>query len=671
MLPPAIRRALAVEPARVTGTLQDIEHVVILMQENRSFDHYFGTLSGVRGFGDPRPLQLPSGRPVWYQPTAPDALDYVLPFHLDSASTCAQTMHDLNHDWKGSHELWKNHDAWVTQKTPNTMGYFTREDIPFHHALADAFTICDGYHASIFGPTSPNRMFLFSGTSGLSVGDSGKQAVENIDDGNWTAPMSRDKADFKGFTWTNYAERLQQAGVSWKVYQEFDNYGDNTMQFFAAFRDLPLDSPLYQRGRAWAKGSTLDNAKASRGEHLVAQFAGDIVRGALPQVSWIVPPYIMSEHPRASPGYGASMIARLLEALASRPEVWSKTVFLLCYDENDGFFDHVPPPLPAVNEAMGQSTVDTIGESYQGIPVGMGPRVPMLVISPWSRGGKVNSQVFDHTSVIRLLEQRFGVYEPNISPWRRAVSGDLTSCLDLEHGEPDWPQLPDTSAAMARADAHQHLAEPKPPLQQSMPVQEPGQRPACALPYDVDVLAQVQPERGLHLLIHNRSAVGVSLNAHAADGRIDPRFYTLGAGDRLDELWPLGATSDNRYALSLHGPNGYLRTYAGSASRDAAVQLEVEASYDAASQRLLLRVSNPGRAPVPCRIVSSYDARSVLDEVPASSSWVSDWDLAGQDHWYDFSIRSPADPHFVRRLAGHVETGRTSRSDPAIGGTVA
>jgi phospholipase C len=224
---------------------------------------------------------------------------------------------------------------------------------------------------------------------------------------------------------------------------------------------------------------------------------------------------------------------------------------------------------------------------------------------------------------------------------------------------------------MARADAHQHLAEPKPPLQQSMPVQEPGQRPACALPYDVDVLARVQPERGLHLLIHNRSAVGVSLNAHAADGRIDPRFYTLGAGDRLDELWPLGATSDNRYALSLHGPNGYLRTYAGSASRDAAVQLEVEASYDAASQRLLLRVSNPGRVPVPCRIVSSYDARSVLDEVPASSSWVSDWDLAGQDHWYDVSIRSPADPHFVRRLAGHVETGRASRSDPAIGGTVA
>lgn len=671
LLPPSIRHALAVEPARVTGTLDDIKHVVILMQENRSFDHYFGTLRGVRGFDDPRPLQLPSGRSVFYQPAAPEASDYVLPFHLDSASTCAQTMHDLNHDWKGSHTTWQNHDAWVAQKTPNTMGYFTRDDIPFHHALADAFTICDGYHASIFGPTSPNRMFLFSGTSGLSVGDSGKQAVDNIDDGNWTAPMSRDKADFKGFSWTNYAERLQQAGVSWKVYQEFDNFGDNTMQFFAAFRDLPLDSPLYQRGRAWAKGSTLDNARASRGEHLVAQFANDIEAGTLPEVSWIVPPYIMCEHPRASPGYGASMIARLLEALAARPEVWSKTVFLLCYDENDGFFDHVPPPLPAVNEAMGRSTVDTVGEDYQGVPVGLGPRVPMLVISPWSRGGKVNSQVFDHTSVIRLLEQRFGVHEPNISPWRRAVSGDLTSCLDLGHSEPGWPPLPDTSSAMAQVDAQQHLAEPSPPAQQSMPRQEPGQRPACALPYDIHVSARVRHQHGLRLQFHNRSTVGVALNAYAADGQMDPRFYTVGAGDQLHDLWPLGTGPEHRYALTLHGPNGFLRGYAGSASGDANVQLEVDASYDAATQRLLLRVSNTGDTPCPCRISNGYASSALQElEVPPQSSVVSAWALDAQDHWYDFSIHAPADPQFLRRLAGHVETGSTSRSDPAIGRAV-
>lgn len=671
LLPPSIRRALAVEPARVTGTLQDIQHVVILMQENRSFDHYFGTMRGVRGFGDPRPLQLPSGRPVWYQPTAPEAADYVLPFHLDSANTCAQTMQDLNHSWKGSHELWKNHDAWVAQKTPNTMGYFTRDDIPFHHALADAFTVCDGYHASVFGPTSPNRMFLFSGTSGLSAGDHGKQAIDNIDDGNWTAPMSRDKADFKGFAWTNYAERLQQAGVSWKVYQEFDNYGDNTMQFFAAFRDLSLDSPLYQRGRAWAEGSTLANAKASRGEHLVAQFTRDINSGQLPQVSWIVPPYIMSEHPRATPAYGASMIARLLEALAARPEVWSKTVFLLCYDENDGFFDHVPPPLPALDDSMGRSTVDTTGESYQGVPVGLGPRVPMLVISPWSRGGKVNSQVFDHTSVIRLLEQRFGVHEPNISPWRRAVAGDLTSCLDLGHSELDWPPLPDTSVAIALADANQHLAEPKPPSQQSMPQQELGQRVACALPYDFAVTAAVQRERGLRLMFSNRGAVGVSLNAYAADGRIDPRFYTLGAGDRLDDLWPLGALSDNRYDLAIHGPNGFLRGYAGSASTRAAVQLEVDASYDAVARRLLLRLNNNGDAPCQCRLSNRYTS-SPPDElsVPPSSTLVSAWNLDAQDHWYEFVIHCPADPHYLRRLAGHVETGRASRSDPAIASTV-
>ncbi|TAL85666.1 MAG: phospholipase C, phosphocholine-specific [Rhodanobacter sp.] len=666
MLPPVIRRALAVEPARVTGTLQDIQHVVILMQENRSFDHYFGTLRGVRGFGDPRPLQLPGGRPVWYQPVQPGGSDYVLPFHLDSHHTNAQNMHDLNHDWKGSHQVWKNHDAWVSQKTPNTMGYFQRDDIPFHHALADAFTVCDGYHASLFGPTSPNRMFLFSGTSGLSVGDDGKQAIDNIDDGNWTAPMSRDKPGFKGFTWTNYAQRLQDAGINWKVYQEFDNYGDNTMQFFAAFRGLPHDSPLYRRGRAWAAGSTLANAKASRGEHLVAQFARDIDSGQLPQVSWIVPPYIMSEHPRATPAYGASMIARLLEALAARPEVWSKTVFLLCYDENDGFFDHVPPPLPALDSSMGRSTIDVSGESYQGVPVGLGPRVPMLVISPWSRGGRVNSQVFDHTSVIRFLEQRFGVHEPNISPWRRAVAGDLTSCLDLQHGELDWPALPDTAAAVALADANSQLAEPRPPISQSLPKQEPGQRSACALPYDFEVIAELRRERGLRLVFSNRSTIGVSLNAYSAGGRIDPRFYTLGAGDWLDDLWPLDDSSEHRYALTIHGPNGYLRSYAGSADA-AAAALEVGLDYDAGTQQVLLRLRNDGNVPYRCVVASGYAPAQRRElRVPASATQVSVWNIGAQDHWYDLTITSADDPNYHRRLAGHIETGKPSRSDPAI-----
>ena len=271
---PALAKALAVPPNRATRSIRDVEHVVILMQENRAFDHYFGTLKGVRGFGDPRPVTLPSGRPVWFQPDPSAEGGYVLPFHLDGGATRAQVMESLDHSWKGSHELWKRHDAWIPSKSRLTMGYFTRADLPFYYALADAFTVCDAYHCSIFGPTNPNRMFLFTGTNGLTVGESGPNAVDNpADDDNQLADMVHDNPAFAGFGWTTYAERLQAAGVSWKVYQEYDNYSDNPLAFCRAFRGISKDSPLYQRGRDWVAGSTPENAKSSRGEHLVAAFS--------------------------------------------------------------------------------------------------------------------------------------------------------------------------------------------------------------------------------------------------------------------------------------------------------------------------------------------------------------------------------------------------------------
>ena len=157
-LPLAIRQALALPASGRTGTIKDVEHVVILMQENRSFDHYFGTLRGVRGYGDPRTPLLPSGKPVWFQPSSTHADGYVAPFHMDTAQTKAQCLESLDHSWKGSQDRWKNNDAWIGAKGPMTMGHFTRGDIPFYHALADAFTICDAYHCSIFGPTNPNRL---------------------------------------------------------------------------------------------------------------------------------------------------------------------------------------------------------------------------------------------------------------------------------------------------------------------------------------------------------------------------------------------------------------------------------------------------------------------------------------------------------------------------------
>ncbi len=663
VLPPAIRKALAVEPARVRGAVEDVRHVVIFMQENRSFDHYFGSLRGVRGFGDPRPLIQHNGKPIWYQPSVPGSSDYVLPFHLDSAHTSAQSMKGLNHSWKKSHEIWENHNAWVSQKTAMTMGHFQRQDLPFYYALADVFTVCDGYHASLFGPTSPNRLFLFTGTNGLSVGDDGRQAIANMRDVNGTADMARDRSRFKGHAWTTYAQRLQKAGISWQVYQEYDNYGDNTMQLFSAFRDLKRDSDLYRRCRAWAPGSTAANARASRGEHLVSAFEKDVRNGTLPQVSWIVAPYIMSEHPEAPPAYGESLTARLLTVLAENPEVWSKTVFLINYDENDGFFDHVPPALPAIDPAIGKSTVDTTGENYQGVPVGFGPRVPMLVVSPWSRGGWVNSQVFDHTSVLRFLEARFGVTEPNISPWRRAVAGDLLSAFDFAGTDPLWPELPDTAQYMVRADATGKLPAPQVPANQKMPKQEVGQRPARALPYDFDVSGRAEQGVGLRLHLTNHGRVGVALNAYDASGATAPRFYTVGTADSLEDTW----SGRDDYDVSLYGPNGFLRRFAGSSPAASGPRPEVEVIYRADRNHLVLKLRNDGDKPCACRVRDAYTVgASRAYRLAPGASVESVWNIAGQDHWYDFTIVREGDRNYVRRLAGHIETGRPSFSDPAI-----
>ena len=244
--------------------------MVIYMQENRSFDHYFGAMRGVRGFEDPRPIQLPNGVDVFSQPRADAHGGQVLPFHLDTASTRAEHIDSLDHSWKGSHATWKNHDAWIRMKGEMTMGHFTREDLPFYYALADAFTVCDAYHCSIFGPTSPNRNFLFTGTSGLSARYDGPLVVRNANTSEETSEVADPAHDtvWEGLNWTTYAERLEAAGVSWKVYQEYDNYGDNGLAFFKAFRGADAKPALMAKGRGCVEGSTKENAKAARGEHL-------------------------------------------------------------------------------------------------------------------------------------------------------------------------------------------------------------------------------------------------------------------------------------------------------------------------------------------------------------------------------------------------------------------
>ena len=419
-------------------------------------------------------------------------------------------------------------------------------------------------------------------------------------------------------------------------------------------------------------GSTAGNASASRGEYLVDAFKRDVEAGTLPQVSWLVAPYIMSEHPAAAPAYGESLTARLLEVLAANPAVWSKTVFIINYDENGGFFDHIPAPLPALDSNMGLSTVNTSTENYNGVPVGLGARVPMFVISPWSKGGWVNSQVFDHTSTIRFLERRFGVMDPNISAWRRAVCGDLTSALEFADPDSAWPALPRTSGNIGDADATCKLTPPRAPTKQTMPRQEPGQRLACALPYALQVNGRVDIAAGKYWLdFFNTGSAGAGFNVYAQNRSDGPWFYTVEAGKQLSDYWSAVSYSAGKYDLRAFGPNGFLREFKGDLALAGVgkAQPEVEASYDAVDDRIVLRLRNTGSASCILAVKPNrYCSAAARTHVLGSGASVDDaWSIAGAGHWYDLSITCNADAGYLRRLAGHIETGLASVSDPAIG----
>jgi phospholipase C len=435
LLPWNLRQAMAATPAHVRGSLRDVEHIVILMQENRSFDHYFGAMPGVRGFHDPHAIKLPNGDSVFKQPYPGSAQGFLRPFHYDTHRTSAQVTPGLPHDWSDQHQAWDGGamDAWISAKGPDTMGYFTREDIPFHWALAEAFTICDDYHSSVIGPTNPNRLHMWTGWLDAD-GRYGPPAYENSE-----------SADDPNLTWTTYPERLEMAGVTWRIYQEEDNYGDNSLEWFQQFANAKKTSPLHQRA--------MRNKSAGWFEY-------DAKHDLLPQVSWLVAPSAQTEHPNWMPAAGAQYISSKLDAIASNPEVWAKTAFILTYDENDGQFDHVRPIVPPPG---------TPGEFVNGLPVGLGFRVPTIVVSPWTTGGYVCSDTFDHTSLIRLLERRFGVVEPNISAWRRHTVGDLTSAFRFAQGIRPYPADPRlryaaTTASLVQAQQEaQNKPAPMPP----------------------------------------------------------------------------------------------------------------------------------------------------------------------------------------------------------------
>jgi len=547
VLPASIQKALAINPAP-GSTWHDAEHVVLLMQENRSFDHCFGTLKGVRGFNDPRAIDLPNKNPVWLQTNKKG--ETFAPFRLDIHNTKATWMSSLPHSWSNQVNARNDgkFDRWLMEKQsgnkayehmPLTLGYHNRADLPFNYALADAFTVCDQNFCSSLTGTTPNRLFFWSGT------------IRKDQDENSRANVWNDDADFGTLDWTTYPERLEENGISWKCYQNelsintgfegeqdswLSNFTDNPLEFFEQYNAKLHDKHIAYLQKQYtllpgqisdtekdikalpagdAKAAKLKKklkqlreelaaiekdmaslnpgafAKLSQKEqniHLKAfdtnkadkdyrqlttlkytdngttqemqvpksdvlyQFREDVKTGKLPTVSWLVAPENFSDHPGA-PWYGAWYVSEILDILTQNPEVWKKTIFVLTYDENDGYFDHIPPFTAPHSHKEGTGKVskgiDTRVELVtheqeadrksfpikydRESPIGLGYRVPMVIASPWSRGGWINSEVFDHTSCLQFLEKfishRTGkdVKEHNISDWRRTVCGDLTS----------------------------------------------------------------------------------------------------------------------------------------------------------------------------------------------------------------------------------------------------
>lgn len=675
-----IARALAAPGNRGSGGLADVEHVIFLMQENRSFDHYFGSLAGVRGFDDPRAIRLPSGKSVWHQP---NGAGHVLPYHFDVRNTNALKV-GLDHSWKGTEATWKDWSAWIPHKSPRCMGFFDRADLPFYYALADAFTVCDAYHCSIFGPTDPNRLYALSGHSDGVVTGLRDKRLYNVNNGTYNADIANDNQAVVGLEWQSYAEVLEANGISWKVYQEWDNYGDNYLQYFKNFRvdgqgkKLTPASPLYRRCRAISPGSTAGNAAGTQGQWLIDEFAADVRADRLPQVSWICAPTEYCEHPSCTPNAGEHFAARLLAALVDNPAVWAKTVLVITYDENDGFFDHMPAVM-APDAGRGRATLAdaTSGEMYGKEPIGLGPRVPTLVVSPWSKGGRVNSQLFDHTSQLRFLETWLTegkglsfdkVRCRHLSPWRRAVCGDLTSVFDFAGPDAVWPAGVPRSAAYPK---HGGSKDALPPATQSLPRQEktltPQPRPACPLPYRLSLIGAAGDDGRRYLLnFANAGSAAAAFIVYSALRSDGPWHYTVEAGRHLDaESW---SWDDGRYHLSVLGHNGFSREFAGRLDGGSR---KVEASLAEMPGAYAVQLTLHNGSDRDCRFRLSdnaYGQAEQIVDVPAGQSRSLLHSVSASYGWYDLGVRLEGDDAYWRRLAGHVEGAGLDYTDPVLNG---
>jgi phospholipase C len=669
-LPLDLGKALAIPANNRSGSIRDVEHVIVLMQENRSFDHYFGTLRGVRGFADPHPMTLRPGKSVWHQP---DGSGELLPFRPAVRDLGRTFLPDPPHGWNDTHAAWNGgrYDQWVPNKGVTTMTHHTRTDLPYQFALADAFTVCDNYHCSLLGPTDPNRYHMWTGWVG-NDGAGGGPVISNAE---------------LGYDWSTYPERLERAGISWKVYQDagvgldaagfwgwtddpyIGNYGDNSLLYFHQYQNAAPGTPLADRAKTGTSIKDLDRDP----EALLGDFRSDVRQGRLPAVSWIVAPEAYTEHPNWEPDYGAWYVSQVVDILASNPEVWSKMVLFVTYDEEGGFFDHLVPPTPPRTPAQGKSTVPTTNELFPGDsgfsagPYGLGIRVPMIIVSPWTRGGWVNSQLFDHTSLIRFLEARFAhggadLVESNITPWRRAVVGDLTSAFDFRTPNRSVrADLPDTDDFKPAELVRQPDQVPVPPATPNLPGQERGVRPARAIPYTL--YADAHASAG-SVSIDFRSTGGATgvFHVRSADPAHEPRIYTVESGKQLTDGWQF----ESGYDLSVHGPNGFYRRFEGGHR----TTVDLQARYDERLDEILIEVRNRGAKPVEVTVADRYGTRGSTLSVKPGATETHRSSVSRTKGWYDLTVTVSGDGELEYRYAGHLENGADSVSDPGMGGLV-
>ncbi len=830
-LPESIQKALAID-APAGSTYMDAEHIVILMQENRSFDHCYGTLKGVRGYNDPRTITLPGGNSVWLQSNKKG--ETYTPFWLDIKNTKSTWMDSLPHSW-GNQVRSRNdgkHDKWLDNKRnsipeyanmPLTLGYYTREDIPFYYALADAFTVCDQNFCSSLTGTNPNRLHFWTGT------------VRPEQNENSRAHVWNDDMDYGTLNWPTFPEKLEAAGISWKCYQNevaidtgfvgeeddwLSNFQDNPLEFFGQYNihlygphlaamdkkaaELPariealkkqIDGllagdkrvkPLKQQLRdmqddlnnvtkeraTWQEGMFEKLTEREKNLHnkafvtnkkdpehrkletlkysddgvdrelqipkgdILHQFREDVNTGKLPTVSWLSAPESFSDHP-SSAWFGAWYVSEVLEILTQNPEVWKKTIFILAYDENDGYFDHVPPftaPNPhkpetgAVSKGI-DTSVDFVTleqeQERKGFPeefdqessIGLGFRVPLVIASPWTKGGWVNSEVFDHTSTLRFLEdfltKKTGkkIHEPNISDWRRTVCGNLTSVFRSYQGDKvidaefvkripfvegihkaQFKQVPSDFKALTQQDIAAFNADQfASPL---LPKQETGIRKSCALPYELYAHGGLNADKTaleIQMIAGNKvfgkKAIGSPFNVYAPGRYLQPAengkqefgdvrtwAYGLTAGDTLAAAWPLNEFEDKNYHLRVYGPNGFYREFKGN-SQDPAINVKLLYQPGAAGKKLTgnatLFVENTGSQPIELTITdNAYKTNNHKLSVPANGKSTLALNLEKSFRWYDFSVKTTGYNLFEQRFAGRVETGDHSFTDPFMGRVV-